>query len=80
MGEEMLTEKELLQEIRLDMKRMNESLAVLTSQDLNQRVRAIEDWKAQMSGALGFVKNGVAVCAGLLTILTAIVGYVAFFQ
>lgn len=74
----MLTERDLLIELRNDAKIMRESLAVLTSQGLDNRVRSIEEWKAQMSGALTFVKVGVTVCAGLLTILTAVVGFMAF--
>lgn len=77
-GDEFLTEKDILLELRDDMKRANESLAVLTSQNLDTRVNALEEWKNKASGALTFLKIGVSITAGLVTILIGIVSVLAF--
>lgn len=77
---EMLSEKEILLELRQDVKHLSEGVAVLTSQDLHNRVRAIEDWKSQMVGAMKSLRVGVAMIVGILTILTIIVGWSVFFR
>jgi len=68
-----LTAKDVLLEVRTDVKAMTRDLAVLTSQNLDQRVNAIESWKDRIDGRVTMLLVLVSVVGTVLGIAVAVV-------
>jgi hypothetical protein len=73
-----LTVKDLLLEVRSDVKAMSAQLAVLGSQDLDNRVNRLEQWRDRADGRMSILTAGVAIIGGCLGILTAILTVLRF--
>lgn len=68
-----LTAKEVLLEVRTDVKQISRDVAILTSQNLDQRVNAIESWQDRVNGRISLLTAGVLFLGGLLGLaLTAV--------
>lgn len=68
-----LTAKDVLLEVRTDVKAMSRDLAVLTSQNLDVRVNAMESWRDRVDGRVGALTVAVTVIGAILGIAVAIV-------
>lgn len=56
-----LTAKDLLVEVRRDVKDMAKNVDILVSQNLDSRLKAVESWKDQLTGKIVVVSAGIAL-------------------
>lgn len=68
-----LTAKEVLLEVRTDVKQISRDVAILTSQNLDQRVNAIESWQDRVNGRISLLTAGVLFLGGLLGLALTVV-------
>lgn len=75
-----LTAKEVLLEVRSDVKQigrdvtdLSQTVTVLTSQNLDQRLNAIESWQDRMNGRVNGLIVLVSVLGGIIATLLGIV-------
>ena len=68
-----LTAKDVLLEVRTDVKAMTRDLAVLTSQNLGPRMDSLEDWRQRVDGRMTMLVILVSVIGTVLGIAIAIV-------
>jgi hypothetical protein len=76
--DEQFTHKELLMEIRDDVKAMGQSLAVLTSQNLDSRVNHIEQWMDKVDGRMSLLTAGVVFLGAIATVCGVILAAIKF--
>lgn len=67
-----LTAKELLLEVRSDVKQISRDVTVLTSQDLDSRVNALESWADRVNGRVNALIVLVSIAGGVLSIVLAL--------
>lgn len=68
-----LTAKEVLLEVRTDVKQISRDVAILTSQNLDQRVNAIESWQDRVNGRISLLTAGVLFLGGLFGLALTVV-------
>lgn len=68
-----LTAKDLLLEMRADVKAMSTTVNVIASQNLDQRLNTIESWKDRIDGRVTALIVLVGVIGGILGIAIAVV-------
>lgn len=67
-----LTTKEVLLEVRHDVKAMAKDVAILTSQELDNRVNALESWADRVNGRVNALIVLVSVVGGVVGIAVAL--------
>lgn len=70
-----MSNKELLLEVRTDVKALNTKVDILAAQDLHRRLSKVEDWQLKADGRMDTIMKGVpflsSVIALLMTLATA---------
>jgi len=56
-----LSAKDILVEVRRDIKDMSKNVDILVSQNLDGRLKAVESWKDQLTGKIVVVSAGIAL-------------------
>ena len=70
-----MTNKELLLEVRHDVKVLNTKVDILSSQDLHRRLSAAEEWQSRAAGRMDLIVRGIPLLSATLAILATVGGW-----
>ena len=69
--ESVMTQKELLLELRRDVRKMASVLDVMAAQDLHSRTTELERWRQRADGRMDTIVRGVPFLGGIIGLITA---------
>ena len=69
-----MTTKDLLLEMRLDVKEVRRVATILESQHLDDRLNDVEKWQSKVDGRMSMITAGVPVISGIVAVLSALAG------
>jgi hypothetical protein len=69
-----LTQKELLLEVRKDVKAVKTTVDILASQNLDKRVEVCEEWQIKTTSHMGVISRGVKILTGIAAAIAGAVG------
>ena len=75
-SESILTTKDILLEVRRDVRHMSTNVEILVSQDLDERLNALENWRAKSEGksvAIAAIVSFLVTAGGLLVAGVALI-------
>lgn len=67
-----LTTKEVLLEVRADVKQIGRDVSILTSQDLDHRVNSLESWADRVNGRVNALIVVITIAGAILSIIIAL--------
>jgi hypothetical protein len=75
----MLTAKDVLLEVRADVKAMSRNVDVLVSQQLDSRLNQLETWRDRVDGRVSVIQIGLASLGAAVAVLVGLATLATFF-
>ena len=72
-----MTQKELLLELRRDVRKMASVLDVMAAQDLHSRTTELERWRQRADGRMDTIVRGVPFLGGVIGLISAALAVLA---